>query len=110
MAGAGTPAAYIYSGQPGTSDAALYTAGAGVTANVQHIVAYAVTASTLTLSVHRTQSGAVETICTALAIPATSAVELVYDVNLALEGIVFEPGDSLHGSAGNATTVNVVAF
>lgn len=111
MAGVGTPAAYVYNGQPGTSDAALYTSsGSGVI--VQHLVAVNATGSavTLTLSVHRAVSGAVETICSALSIPTLNAVELAYDVDLAEEGIELQNGDSLHGSAGTATAVTVTAF
>jgi hypothetical protein len=51
-----------------------------------------------------------ETICNALSIPAHGAVSLLDDHELALEEVVLEPGDSLHGSAGAATSVTVTAF
>jgi hypothetical protein len=99
-----------YNAQPATTDAALYTSSG--TTTLTHIVAINATggASTITLSVHRAISGAVEVIAAAVPVPATSALELVYDVDEALEEIVLDNGDSLHGLAGNATTVTVLAF
>ena len=99
-----------YNAQPSTSDAALYTSSG--TTTITNILAINATggASTITLSVHRVISGAVEVIAAAVAVPATSALELVYDPQEALEEIVLDNGDSLHGLAGNATTVTVLAF
>jgi hypothetical protein len=106
-----TPTAYLYNGQPGTSDAALYTAS-GSAKTFASLVAVNATgaAVTLSLSVHRSISTDVETICAALSIPTLSAVSLLDDPRLALEEVELEPGDSLHGSAGTATAVTVTAF
>jgi hypothetical protein len=107
----GAPTAYLYNGQPGTSDAALYTAS-GSAAVFPNLVAVNATsgAVTLSLSVHRAISGVVETICNALSIPAHSAVSLLDDHELFLGEVELEPGDSLHGLAGAATSITVTAF
>jgi hypothetical protein len=107
----GAPIAYQYNGQPGTSDAALVTAS-GTPKTFANLVAVNATgaAVTLSLSVHRSVSGVVETIANALSIPANSAVSLLDDHELALEEVELEPGDSLHGSASAATSVTVTAF
>jgi hypothetical protein len=68
------------------------------------------TSVTLNLSVHRAISGTVETLASALPVPAGQASSLVEDRLLALEEIVLDPGDSLHGSAGAAASVTVLAF
>lgn len=107
----GTPTAYLYNGQPGTSDAALYTAS-GSPKTFASLVAVNTTggAVTLTLSVHRAGSGEVEEICTALSLPTHSAVSLEYDPAEELGEIVLEPGDSLHGLASAGTSITVTAF
>jgi hypothetical protein len=106
-----SPTAYLYNGQPGTSDAALYTAS-GSPAAFPNLVAVNATsgAVTVSLSVHRAVSGVTETICSALSVPAHGAVSLLDDHELALEEVLLEPGDSLHGSASAATSVTVTAF
>jgi hypothetical protein len=106
-----SPAAYLYNGQPGTSDAALYTAS-GSAVVFPNLVAVNATsgAVTLSLSVHRAVSGVTETICDTLSVPAHGAVSLLDDHELFLGGVELEPGDSLHGSAGAATSVTVTAF
>ena len=82
------------------TDGTLITAS--VTTPVAHVVAVNPTAlaATVSLSVHRSLSGVVETFADAQAIPALSAAELVYDPGEALGEIVLNPGDTLHGSAG----------
>ena len=99
-----------YNAQPATTDAALYTSS-GVT-TISHIVAINATggASTITLSVHRSLSGQAEVIAAAKPVPATSAVELVYDPNLALNEIVLDNGDSLHGLGWQRDHGHVLAF
>ena len=81
------------------TDGTLITAS--VTTPVAHVVAVNPTASaaTVSLSVHRSLSGVVETFADAQAIPALSAAELVYDPGEALGEIVLNPDDTLHGSA-----------
>ena len=88
-----------YNGSPALTDAALITAS--VTTPVARVVAVNPTASaaTVSLSVHRSLSGVVETFADAQAIPALSAAELVYDPGEALGEIVLNPADTLHGSA-----------
>ena len=107
----GTPTAYVYNGQPTTSDAALYTAS-GSPATFANIMAVNTTggAVTLTLSVHRSLSGEVETICTALSLPTHSAVSLVYDPLEALGEVVLDVGDALHGLASAGSSITVTAF
>jgi hypothetical protein len=108
---AGTPTAYLYNGQPATSDAALYTAS-GSPKTFASLVAVNTTsgAVTLTLSVHRSLSGEVETICDTLSLPAHSAVTLEYDPAEELGEIVLDPGDALHGLASAGTSITVTAF
>lgn len=65
---------------------------------------------TVSLSVHRALSGVVETVAAAVSVPALCAMDLVYDPGLAMEEIVLDPGDSLHGSAGTASALTVIAF
>ena|ERR1700729_2064461 len=102
--------AILYNAQPGTSDAALYTASSNQ--EIDKIVAVNATggAVTLTLSVHRSASGVVETLCSALSIASETAVSLVEDRLLALEEILLESGDSLHGLAGSGSSITVIAF
>lgn len=101
-----------YNGQPGTSDAALYTSSGQTT--IRRIVAYNGTgaAHTVTLKVVRAISGNTEQLCSALALPAGSSAESeIFDPRLSTYNeIVLENGDSLHGSADAATAVNVLAF
>ena len=107
----GTPVAYLYTGQPATSDAALYTAS-GSPVTFSSLVAVNATggAVTLSLSVHRSLSGEVETICDTLSLPTHSAVSLVYDPLEALGEVVLDDGDSLHGLASAGTSITVTAF
>lgn len=88
-----------YNAAPAVSDAALVTASA-VTV-VQHVVAVNPTAlpATVSLSVHRSLSGATETFAASQALPPLSAAELVYDPSESLGEIVLDPGDTLHGQA-----------
>jgi hypothetical protein len=88
-----------YNGQPASSDAALFTA-TGVTP-LSHITAVNQTPSgaTLNLSVVRSISGVTETFAAALPIPALSAAALLDDPRLAMEEVILDPGDALHGSA-----------
>lgn len=106
-----TPTAYLYNGQPTTSDAALYTAS-GSTAAFSKLIAVNTTgsAATLTLTVNRAVSTVVESICSALSLPAHSAVSLEYDAQEALGEIVLDSGDALHGSAGTGSAITVTAF
>jgi hypothetical protein len=106
-----TPVAYLYNGQPATSDAALYTAS-GSTKTFANLIAVNATsgAVTLTLSVVRALSGVTETICSALSLPTHSAVTLEWDTDEELGAIVLDPGDALHGSASAATSITVTAF
>lgn len=92
-----------YDAQPASSDAALFTASA--TTPVAHVVAVNGTpsAATVSLSVHRSLSGEVETFAASLPLAALSAAELVYDPSEELGEIVLDPGDSLHGSASGAS-------
>jgi hypothetical protein len=105
------PIAYQYNGQPGTSDAALVTASS-TPLTFSNLIAVNATsgAVTLSLSVIRAISGVTETICSALSIPAHSAVSLLTDYELELGEIVLDNGDALHGSAGAATSITVTAF
>lgn len=107
----GAPVAYLYNGQPGTSDAALYTAS-GSPKVFPNLIAVNTTgaAVTLSLSVVRSLSGATEVICSALSIPAHGAVSLLYDTDLDLNEVVLDPGDALHGSASAGTSITVTAF
>jgi len=102
--------AILYNAQPTTSDAALYTATQNTA--IKSIIAFNATggAATVTLSVHRAGSGAVEPVATALSVAASGAVSLVDKHLLALEEILLMTGDSLHGQASAGTTVNVLAF
>ena len=112
-----------YNGQPGTSDAALYTSS-GVT-TLSQVVAYNGTGTgrTLTLFVQRA-NGNIEYLTggagpladppagvpTTTIVPAGHAVTL-FDRRLATYNeIVLGNGDALHGSASAATAVNVLAF
>jgi hypothetical protein len=101
----------VYNEQPGTSDAALYTAGSGGVI-IPNVVAINATDSavTLNLNVHRTISGAVETICSGLSIPAGTAQQITNPTYLAAAGIELLDGDSLHGSAGTGSALTLVAF
>ena len=107
----GTPIAYLYTGQPATSDAALYTAS-GSPKTFSNLVAVNATsgAVTLTLSVVRSLSGETEPICTALSLPTHSAVSLVYDPLEALGEVVLDVGDALHGLASAGSSITVTAF
>lgn len=67
-------------------------------------------AVTLNLSVHRVISGAVETVASALPIPALNALSLLEDRLLAMEEVTLDPGDSLHGSASAGSSISVLAF
>lgn len=102
--------AILYNAQPGTSDAALYTASSETP--IDKLVAVNATggAVTLTLSVHRAISGVAESLCSALSIPTETALSLVEDRLLALEEILLLPGDSLHGLAGSGSSITVIAF
>lgn len=105
------PTAYLYNGQPGTADAALYTDSSTPAVFTKLIAVNATSgAVTLSLSVIRSISGVTETICSALSIPAHSAVSLLDDHELAENGVVLDPADALHGSAGAATSITVTAF
>lgn len=109
----GAPIAYLYNGQPATSDAALIAApSAGTTKAFANLVAVNTTsgAVTLSLSVVRAGSGVTETICSALSLPAHSAVSLLDDPRLALEEVVLDVGDTLHGLASAGTSITVTAF
>jgi len=94
------PTAYQYNGQPGTSDAALVTASS-TPLTFSKLIAVNPTAAAvaLSLSVIRAISGVTETICSALPIPARSAVSLLTDYELAENEVVLDPNDALHGSA-----------
>ena len=100
----------VYNGQPGTSDAALFTASSNTP--ISKLIAWNATggAATVTLSVHRSGSGVVETIATALSIPASGSVSLVEDRLQALGEILLLAGDTLHGLASAGSTINVLAF
>jgi hypothetical protein len=100
----------LYNSQPATSDAALYTATSDTT--ISKIIAYNTTggAATVTLSIHRSLSGTVETIATALSIGASAASSLVEDRLEADEEILLLNGDSLHGLASAGSTINVLVF
>jgi hypothetical protein len=99
-----------YNGQPGTSDAALYTSS-GVT-TVNQIVAYNGTGTdrTLTLKVVRNLTANQESLCTALTVPAGKALTILDRRLSTYNEIVFEDGDALHGLASAASAVNVLAF
>jgi len=101
----------VYNAQPGTSDAALFTAGSSG-AILPNVVAVNATdaAVTLNLSVVRAISGVTETICSALSIPAASAQAIIYANFMADGGVFLLDGDSLHGSAGTASALTVIAF
>lgn len=123
MAGVGTPAAYVYNGSlTTTTTTTLYTGPSGGKI-VQHVVAVNTTGSavTLTLYVTRADSGAVEYLAATpstpgqagantLSVPANSAVELVYDVYEANEGLTLDVGDLLQGGASAATSITLTAF
>lgn len=100
----------LYNAQPGTSDAALYTAT--VDTVLTKLIAYNTTggAATVTLTVVRKLSGATETYANAVSIGASAASSLLNDRLLADGEIILYPGDSLHGLASAGTTVNVLAF
>jgi hypothetical protein len=102
--------AIVYSGQPATSDAALFTATSNTP--ITHIIASNATggAATLTLSIHRIGSGNVEVLATALSVGASAALSLVSDRLLADEEYILYNGDSLHGLASAGTTISVLAF
>lgn len=106
-----TPVAYVYNGTPSTSDAALVTAS-GTPVVFSHLIAVNTTgsAATITLSVNRSVSGVVETIASALSLPAHSAVSLEYDRLEALGEIVLDSGDTLHGLQGTSSAITVTAF
>jgi hypothetical protein len=109
----GAPIAYQYNGQPGTSNATLISApSAGNTKAFANLVAVNTTggAVTLSLKVVRSISGVTETICSALSLPANSAVSLLDDPRLALEEVVLDAGDTLQGSASAGTSITVTAF
>jgi hypothetical protein len=94
----GVPVAYLYCGQPASSDAALYTASGVKVFPSLVAVNPTVSAVTLSLSVVRSISGVTETICSGLSVPAFSAVSLLDDPRLAMEEVLLDPGDALHGS------------
>jgi hypothetical protein len=107
----GAPIAYQYNGQPATSDAALVTASGSAKVFANLIAVNATSgAVTLTLTVVRSISAVTETICSALSIPAHGAVSLLDDPRLALEEVVLEPGDALHGLASAGSSITVTAF
>lgn len=123
MAGVGTPAAYAYNGSLTTTTTTTLYTGPSNGAIVQHIVAVNTTGSavTLTLYVTRAKSGAVEYLTVTpdspgtpgtntLSVPANSAVELVYDVFEANEGLTLDVGDLLQGGASAATSITLTAF
>ena len=99
-----------YNAQPSNADAALYTSSGETT--VKRIVAQNATgaAHTITLSVHRSLSGNVEQLCSALPVPAGEAVD-VFDNRLATYNeLLLYNGDSIHGNADAATAVTVLAY
>jgi hypothetical protein len=102
-----------YNAQPSATNAALYTNSTSAAVTISQIVAVNATGSavTLTLTLVRHISGTVEaTTGGGVVIPAASASALVYDVNLALEELVLDPGDALWGQASTASAVTVIAF
>ena len=102
--------AILYNAQPSTSDAALYTASANTP--FTKVIAQNATggAATVTLSVHRAISGAVETIASAVSVPANSALSLIEDRLLADEEFILYNNDSIHGLASAGTTITVLVF
>lgn len=99
-----------YNAQPAATDAALYTSSGETT--ISHIVAFNSTGvdHNITLSVHRSLSGNVEVLATALDVPPGAAVEVLDRRLLTYNEIVLYNGDSLHGNADAATAVNVLAY
>lgn len=102
--------AILYNAQPATSDAALYTATSDTP--FTHVIAQNATggAATVTLSVHRALSGAVETIASALSVPANSALSLIQDRLLADEEVILYANDTIHGLASAGSTITVLVF
>lgn len=100
----------LYNAQPSTSDAVLYTATSDTP--FSHVVAQNATggAATVTLSVHRSISGAVEPIATALSVPATSALSLLNGRLLTYNEVILYNGDTIHGLASAGTTITVLVF
>lgn len=100
----------LYNAQPTTSDAVLYTATSDTP--FSHVVAQNATggAATVTLSVHRSLSGAVETIASALSVPATSALSLLNGRLLTYNEVILYSGDTIHGLASAGTTITVLVF
>jgi hypothetical protein len=66
-------------------------------------------AITLSLSLHRAISGNVEVIANALSIGASTMLDILDGVLLALSELVFFTGDTLHASASTASAVTVTA-
>lgn len=100
----------LYNAQPTTSDAVLYTATSDTP--FSHVVAQNATggAATVTLSVHRSLSGAVETIASATSVPATSALSLLNGRLLTYNEVILYSGDTIHGLASAGTTITVLVF
>lgn len=99
-----------YNAQLAATDAAVYTSSGETT--VKRIVAFNSTGAdhNLTLSVHRSLSGNVEQICSALDVPAGSAVDVLDSRLLTYNELVLYNGDSIHANADAATAVNVLAY
>ena len=102
--------AIVYSGQPGLTDAILFTSVAnGSTISKIFAVNATGAAVTVTLTIHRVISGNIDTIASAVSVAANTMVEITQDRLLALGEYVLENGDTLHGSASAAASVTVTA-
>ena len=102
--------AIVYTGQPGTADAAIYTGPAGGIILSQIYAANLTGAAVpLTMTVHRVISGQIEPVATALPIGASTMQELLNPAKLAYGGLRLDAGDTLHASAGTASAVTVTA-
>jgi hypothetical protein len=97
-----------YDAQLGTRDTAILTASSGAATIAHAFVANRTGgAVTLNLSVHRAISGNVETFASGLSVAAGTMQDTLVDRLLALGAIVFMPNDSIHASAGAATSHTV---
>jgi hypothetical protein len=102
------PGAVLYTGQPGTSDSALYTAsGSGVIAAGIFVQNATESDAQVTLTVHRATSGTIEALVTSLDVPAGYAGQVLDQGMLAYAGLMLRVGDSLHGSCSAASSVSV---
>lgn len=105
------PGAVLYTGQPTTSDAALYTAsGGGVIATGIFVQNATEDDAQVTLTVHRATSGVVEAVVTSLDVPAGYAGQLLDPSMLAYAGLMLRSGDALHGSCSADSSISVVAY